>query len=148
MRIFLRIANQKETGHAGVDVEPGDAHRVVVVPVGRGPLVVGVGGDEAVARRSAHAVSRCVGVGREPILGKTVAHFIGYRSMDVGNGSRFGEDRARAVDGGVVRQDMLQRRAVGISKVVGPTYLDLFTPIDFEGRSRVEAVVSPHGCGH
>jgi len=52
-RILLAVADHPQAGQSGIDVEAGDAHRVIVVPEQTCPLIVGISGGHRLSAQEA-----------------------------------------------------------------------------------------------
>jgi hypothetical protein len=137
---FLVVTDNIQPGEAGVDVEPGNVHRVVVIPEQGGRLVVVVVAGGRLPREAG-------------VLGPAVADCRGPAPVEMNDrpgwkGCDYLIGRCAApswlVLGAVRRRDRDYGTELSLRDGIDPLDLDVLPPLDLDRRSRQQALVPPH----
>ncbi len=122
------IAEEEHAEEAGVGVEAGEAHGVVVVPERCGVLLKRVGAGAGVA-------------GGEPVLGVAVVFGGGLGAVQMGGGADLGDAGAAAVERAVDGEEVFG------GQVVDPADLEGLAGARFDQRAEGGGAVAPHSGG-
>ena len=127
-RVFKIVANEKASEHARVNIQPIDAHGVIVIPERRGFLSVGI---EVGPRLSWNV----------PILGISVALRRSLGAVDMDHAANFGLIGFGAVQAVIDRQEMFG------GQFVGPFNEKRLAASRLKRRTRRRGAVTPQtGC--
>ena len=127
-RVFEIVANEEQAEHAGIDVQPVDAHGVVVIPKRGSILAVGI---EVGPRLS----------GNVPILRIAVALGRSLGAMDMDHAANFGRVDFGAVQAVVDRQEMF------VGQFVGPFDEQTLAAARLKRRTGRSGAVAPQARG-